>query len=317
MAVTLYQSSDASAPVLSGQVGAWIGVLDACLVNGYGAKSAAGWAKAFTGTNLAAYRAASGNRLYLAVDDTNAQEARFVGYETMSAVTTGTNPFPTTAQVSGGMYMRKSETANSTARPWVLIASDTGFMFFPDSNGTTWSTDPAAIGCSGQMYYGDLVSYKPSDAYGTIIIGATATAGSNSNFGRKSQQGVITWAADAGHYLARNQAQSVGSIACSKWAPMECSPAAQMGVNAVSPYPDTVSGGLIISPILISETNGGTGQLIRGRLPGVWNPCHNLPAAHADTMTGSGDTSGKSFLLASAYVTSTKGRAILETSNTW
>lgn len=317
MAVTIYQSSDASAPVLSGQVGAWIGVLDACLVNGYGAKGAAGWAKAFTGTNLAAYRAASGNRLYLAVDDTNAQEARFVGYETMSAVTTGTNPFPTTAQVSGGMYMRKSETANSTARPWVLIASDTGFMFFPDSNGTLWTTDPGTIGKSGDMYFGDLVSFKPSDAYGTIIIGATATSNSLSNFGRKSQQGVLLWAADAGHYLARNQAQSVGSIACSKWCPMVNSPSAIMGNDNMSPYPDTVSGGMLISPILISETNGGTNQLVRGRLPGVWAPCHNLPAAHADTMTGSGDTSGKSFLIASVYVGSTKGRAILETSNTW
>lgn len=317
MSVTIYQSSDASAPVLSGQVGAWIAILDACLVNGYGAKSAAGWAKAFTGTNLAAYRAASGNRLYLAVDDTNAQEARFVGYETMSAVTTGTNPFPTTAQVSGGMFMRKSETANSTARPWVLIASDTGFMFFPDSNGTTWTTDPATLGKSGDMYFGDLVSYKPSDAYGTIIIGATVTAGSNSNFARKIQQGVLLWAADTGHYLARNQAQSVGSVACSKWGPMDNTLSVTMGTGNMSPYPDTVSGGMLISPILISESNGGINQLVRGRLPGVWFPCHNLPAAHADTMTGSGDTSGKSFLIATVYSTSTKGRAVLETSNTW
>lgn len=317
MAVTVYQSSDASAPVLSGQVGAWIAILDACLVNGYGAKSAAGWAKAFTGTNLAAYRAASGNRLYLAVDDTGAQEARFVGYETMSAVSTGTNPFPTAAQLSGGMFMRKSETANSTARPWLLIASDTGFMFFPESNGTTWTTDHTATGTSGQMYFGDLVSYKPSDAYGTIIIGATVTAGSNSHFGRKAQQGVLAFGADAGHYLARNQAQSVGAITCSKWAPFDCGVSAQMGISNMSPYPDTVSGGLLLSPIIISETNGGTNQLVRGRLPGVFTACHNLPAAHADTMTGSGDTAGKSFLLVSAFVGSNKGRAILETSNTW
>lgn len=317
MAVTIYQSSDASAPVLSGQVGALIAVIHACLVTGYGALSAAGWAREFTGTNQAVYRAASGNRLRLALDDTNAQECRAVGYETMSAVTTGTNPFPTTAQVSGGLFIRKSETANSTARPWVLIASDTGFMFFPDSNGTLWTTDPAALGCSGQFYFGDLVSYKPSDAYGTIIIGAIVTSTSNGNFARKSQQGVSTWAADNGHYLARNQAQSVGSIQCSKWAPMEGGVGTVMGLTAVSPYPDTVTGGMLISPILISETNGGTGMLIRGRLPGVWNPCHALPATHADTMTGSGDTSGKSFLIATVYTTSTKGRAVLETSNTW
>src|SRR5277367_4813757 len=99
MTITVYKSSDASAPVLSGQAGAMAGVLDACLVNGYGSKAAAGWGTAFTGTNLRAYQPASGNRLYLALDDTGTTSCRLTGYEAMSAVSTGTGPFPTSLQV--------------------------------------------------------------------------------------------------------------------------------------------------------------------------------------------------------------------------
>ena len=40
-APTIYRSTDASAPVLTGEVGKLVDLLDACLVNGYGAKSAA------------------------------------------------------------------------------------------------------------------------------------------------------------------------------------------------------------------------------------------------------------------------------------
>lgn len=104
MTVRVYHSTDSSAPVLSGQVGALIGVLDAILVNGYGSKAAVGWTKAFSGTNMAAYKQSAGsNQLYLRVDDTNATDARVVGYETMSDVNTGTGPFPTATQQSGGL----------------------------------------------------------------------------------------------------------------------------------------------------------------------------------------------------------------------
>jgi hypothetical protein len=74
MTVRVYKSSDASAPVLTGAVGSLVALLDACLVNGYGALAAAGWTKAFTAANKGAYKQnltgsnnASGMHLY--VDD--------------------------------------------------------------------------------------------------------------------------------------------------------------------------------------------------------------------------------------------------------
>ena len=75
MAVTLYRSSDGSAPgAYSNTVSSLITILDACLVNGYGAKVAAGWTKAFTGTNKAAYRNSTtppSTGFYFRVDDTS------------------------------------------------------------------------------------------------------------------------------------------------------------------------------------------------------------------------------------------------------
>jgi hypothetical protein len=56
MTVRVYRSTDASAPVLTGQVGSLTALLDAVLVNGYGALSAAGWTIAQTTTNKRGYK---------------------------------------------------------------------------------------------------------------------------------------------------------------------------------------------------------------------------------------------------------------------
>ena len=68
MALTIYRSSDAGAPSLTGAAGSLIALLDACLRTGYGTKAGAGWTKPFTGTNIAAFRqGAGGNGRYLRV----------------------------------------------------------------------------------------------------------------------------------------------------------------------------------------------------------------------------------------------------------
>jgi hypothetical protein len=56
MTVRVYRSTDASAPVLTGQVGSLTALLDAILVNGYGALTAAGWTIAQTTTNKRGYK---------------------------------------------------------------------------------------------------------------------------------------------------------------------------------------------------------------------------------------------------------------------
>jgi len=65
-----------------------------------------GWERPFTGTNLRAYRSASAQRhgQYLRVNDTGVGDTRVTGYESMTAISTGTGPVPTPAQVIGGYY---------------------------------------------------------------------------------------------------------------------------------------------------------------------------------------------------------------------
>lgn len=70
MTVTAYFSTDASAPTLTGTTGSLVALLDAILVNGYGAKAAAGWSIAYTGTSKRDYKQGTGsNGYYLDVDD--------------------------------------------------------------------------------------------------------------------------------------------------------------------------------------------------------------------------------------------------------
>jgi hypothetical protein len=82
------------------------------------------WEKTFSGTNLAVYRSTdvTGARMYYRVQDTSTTAARIVGYVSMTGVSTGTGPFPTSAQRSGGSYWPKSTIAGSAPIPYLLAA---------------------------------------------------------------------------------------------------------------------------------------------------------------------------------------------------
>lgn len=318
MTATIYRSSDASAPVLSGTAGTLVNVLDACLVNGYGAKAAAGWAKAFSSTNIAAYRAATGSRMYLRVDDTSAQEARISGFESMSGASAGTGQYPNSAQLPGGLFVRKSETSDATARPWVVVATGTCFYFLVQSNSSDWTVATTTTNLSGQFFFGDLISYKPGDLYHSLIIGATATGTDRGNLG--NIQKSMSFTAISGHYMPRNHLQIGGSIQVAKVIISDFSTAYTV-IGAASSYPvfpDSVSGGMLLSPLVIVEgSDGGTRFAVRGLLPGLWAPLHNMPMNHADVLDGSGDMAGKQFLMFNTSTSSSLGRAALEISNTW
>ena len=67
----LYQSSDVGAPIFYGTSGSLVDLLDACLVNGYGSKSGAGWIKPFpnTGNKVGCYKMNTGSLACLIVQD--------------------------------------------------------------------------------------------------------------------------------------------------------------------------------------------------------------------------------------------------------
>lgn len=177
MTVRVYRSSDASAPALRGNTpGDLINLLEKCLVTGYGSKTAAGWTKPFSGTNVAAFKQGAGSSgCYLRIDDTSTsatnRAARVKGYEVMTDVNTGTpQPFPTELQKAGGAYWWTKYSSSTAANPreWIVWADERLFYIYisnyPESGTREYNNEVYA--------FGDINPYKPGDATACVLIAA-------------------------------------------------------------------------------------------------------------------------------------------------
>lgn len=353
MTVRVYRSTDASAPSLTGAVGSLTALLDACLVNGYGSQTAAGWSINQTTTNKRGYKqnlTGSNNSggMLLYVDDTGpgaggAKEARACGFETMSAITpTGTGQFPTSGQagsITGGfVVIRKSATADATARAWTLVANGQTIYLFID-NGD--QAIPIAI---PGYFFGDFKSYKASDQYAVGIIGRILENSSGANTAESFSALSNTTVANCltasliGHFAARRHTGVGGSVRFGKVADIgrftgsisgyytseaQTAPAfsnisiGRYNVNYPFQAPNSVDGSLWMSPIYLCHEGA-----LRGYLPGLWCPLHDRPLAHNDTFTvSSGNLNGKSFqaIMLTCAVTGGNDQAMcfVETSDTW
>lgn len=160
-----FNSSDSGAPVLTAQVGSMIALLDWVLV------TKGGWAKAYTGTNLAAYRSNTGNRFYLRIDDTQTNFTRVRAYRSMTNINTGTSQFPTTTQFgSSGVNFwgwMKGYMAGTDARRYWGVRTDRYFVLVVEV------TSPSEIGYYYRHVYafGDFPSAINGDAHNTLVIG--------------------------------------------------------------------------------------------------------------------------------------------------
>lgn len=350
MTVRLYKSTDASAPVLTGQAGSLVALLDAILVNGYGAKTAAGWTIAFTAANKRVYTmAAGGTGFSLYVDDSaaaTAKEARMTGFEVPSALGTGTGQFPTSGQSSvgiGALLCRKSATADATARAWTCIADGHTFYLFIETGDL--ATSPFA---ALPFMFGDFFSYKSGEAYNCMIIGRTVentALMSGDWFGALPPDGTGSASMSStcsGHYVARSWTGIGGSTRVGKvidTAKMGSGPSGWAGGQGTAatifvntkfgmgyngnylsggsfPYPNGPDGGLYVSPIWLNHSNA-----VRGYLKGLWAPLHDRPLGHAALYSGTGNLLGKSFISQNIPVwidsVNQNGEVHVEYSDTW
>jgi len=321
MAVTVYSSADANGPgPLANAAGWMISILDACLVDGYAGKPAAGWTKPFSSSaTLAVYKQGTGgSNRYLRVNDALAGYSRVVGYEDMTDVNTGTAPFPTAAQLSGGGYWHKHNGAAGT-RPWFVIADSKSFYFWSQYN-TTVSGGEAAF-----YFFGDTKSLKPADAFSTMLMAADGTTKiaavqtSNDHGGAVSTMNVGL----KGHFMVRSYTGAGSSIVVGKHAESfrinstGCAALGTYGYNWVSHlftltnFPSPVDASLTLAPVVVHETT----QVDRAFMPGLWAPAHTGSVmASGDTFTAnSGIHNGKSFLALYVY----GGWFVVETSDTW
>lgn len=293
MTITVYRSDDASAPAgIANTAGRLIAVLDGCLVNGYTGKAAAGWTKEFSGTNKAVYRAPSGKRFRLRIDDTGTTFCRALGYVDMTDVDTGTEPFPTAAQVSGGGYIYKSSSA--TASGWIVIATETYFYLWINY-GTAGVTTPNAT--ATMYFFGDFDARYSDDDYNTAIC-IHGDANSTGSYFPETNGGGLTTSGQYGHYVARGYLQAAGAKTFGKVGFL--GGARIMNGTAVITYPNPVNSGLDLRKVGICDQNTGA-SILRGYMPGLMDPLHNGAGAHLDTFSGRGDLVGQSYILISCY----------------
>lgn len=268
-----------------------------------------GWDKPYSGTNLAAYRPAdvTGLRMYLRVDHTSALTPRVVGYETMSDVNTGTGPFPTATQMSGGLYWPASHTANGTAVNWVIFGDHAGFYIGVQTNTAHTS------GITVLYWFGDVIPKKSGDAYCCKISGANASlAAATSSTEDESYSGI----AKTRTFLSRSVTQLGSSRAGTSYAPGLVSNQFSGGSSQVFVYPNTADNALYVVQPICAE--GVTSNLaIRGLMPGLFLSPQNCVSffAHLDRVLGVASLTGRAVY--AVYLQGTPSLAFFDATGPW
>jgi hypothetical protein len=318
---TIYSSTDVGGPgYLNGRTGSLITVLDACLVNGYSGKPAAGWSKPFaTTSSVSTYKQGSGSRFTVLINDSGpnatplGKEAWATGWEYLSASTapvgTGSGQFPLPAQLltTGHTVIRKSASADSVLRPWVLYADASTFYLF------------VVTGDSSGYYmfmFGDIYSLSgSSDLYRCMIIGRQIEDNGASQYADLLNP-YMTATNLLGHFIARTAGGGgAGSTVVSKIADKSREASginSNYAIGACSlPCPNPTDNAIYIGPIWIVENSA----YLRGRLRGMYCACHAVSNfADGQCFQGSNQYAGKSFKVVKPSETS--GMFVMETSAT-
>lgn len=186
-----FHSGQGGAPILTGEVGSLIRLLDWALDIG---DAAEGWEKIFVAANKAVYRPRHGVRYYFRVNDSahlpgGARDAEVRCFESMDDVDTGTSGAPLISNWVAGSgtapAWRKSDTATNTARAYYGIKTASWLLLWIRQN------DSAAGG--HLVFVGQVPSLHPAEnypwamswsgvsivaAYGPIVPGAAGVTSS-------------------------------------------------------------------------------------------------------------------------------------------
>ena len=245
-------------------------------------RAPAGFTKTFSGTNKAVYRSndLSSRRHYFRILDDGttsggAREARLWGYETMSDVDTGTGMYPTVSQHSNGFFCQKSDTADSIVRHWVLITDGKTVYHFAYISSNVTTGDITAPGSNMSAFgFGDAIEFKPGDAYLSWVTGSpssnqfSSTQNSGLFNGAMSITAVTPSASQATIIASRDFTGVAGARQMQIFA---SGLNAILGASANISYPHLIDNGFYMVPALLTQ---GPPALIRGRLPGFFEPLH-------------------------------------------
>jgi hypothetical protein len=216
----------------------------------------AGWEQPFSGTNLAVYRSTdiSSTRLPISVNDTATMTCSVQGFESMSSVSVGTNPFPAAA----GLWL-KSGVASIATRPWTLVADGKTFWLYAHTAAT-------GAGLAGVTYgFGDFASIKSGDMYGCALLSSptsipTQTTATTSALAHSSASNTATFA------IARNYLGQVGPASGIKRAESYTVADAYSGASSGIVYPNPVDGSVLLRRIMVMESGPALRGVFRGPL---------------------------------------------------
>jgi hypothetical protein len=238
---TFYHSSDAGAPQVTSvsTVGQIVAVLDACLVNGYGAKAAAGWTIEFTDTGIRVYRAGAGNRYFLRVDNSSTNSTfRMNAFSSMTSVNTGAEQFiPTASEPS-----QLCGISGTAPFAWTVVANNKFFYLYFRALGSN---------SAGMFYFGDIIPNTTTPQtplpYGTILgVGGSSSAQLTTAVGATSYGSVSSVA--TGKFLARNVSNTYvptgtpAAFLTTAFNHSSISSSTTLGEMSFLSSPDTVSG---------------------------------------------------------------------------
>ncbi len=208
----------------------------------------AGWEKTHAATNLAAYRSVdpASTGVYLWVDDSDPKNAKVRGYENMTGIESGANPFPTLAQSALNAYLwGKSSTTDTTPRKWAFCGDDRlfhlGSAFYASSD----------YACA-QYRFGDIDCVRATDAWGGTISAHAATA----LFGPTTGM-----TADPSGYEGSSRPRGLDGV---------YSPSSHRSVCAVSYFGvDAVASDVVFAAPVYALATTLPSDPVRGRIPGL------------------------------------------------
>lgn len=348
----IFSASDVGAPQLTGQTGSLVALLDAVLVNGYGATSSLGWTKPLANdsltSSLGCWKQPSGSGLILYMNDaaptgsTNGggKEAWVCGYESILGLTgsifpttgTGGGQFPSGSQVftvvsnggtanSASLWWRKSTSADNATRYWILFGDTSTFYLFVQANDT--------YGVYYVMWFGDIYSLKTNDSYKCMIHGRCADQANTSTY-RFDASDLLMLVTDTSYpmfFMARSISGQPGSQFVNKIGDrgktVYLSLSTPTGDSAtvsemagICPASDA-GNSVTISPIWVTEPGSAA---IRGRMRGLYHVVHPVASfTDGQVFVGGNEYIGRTFQVVKTgpFINGTNVTLwVVETSNT-
>lgn len=276
--------------------------------------AAAGWQKAFTGTNMAAYRSqdVQSAKHCLRVRDSYGKYATVAGYEVMTGISTGTGRFARHATLDSNQSVwEKSLNADSTAVPY-LMASDGRVVLVSMACGIPLHGSYQGANVRG---FGDPIVLNPAgDAWATFLSAAAydglGTGAGSLSGGAEASNGAVS--------MPRSMA-GAGGVQTVQVQPVTGDRGLVSGDDStMGPAPSAASGAVLLSRIRLCLADGTT----RAYVPGLYY----IPQSGAATVldgdavyAGAGDLAGRRLrvVVTSNNAYGGEGRALLDLTGPW